>query len=138
MDLKKFQEKPRRAIEVCSVKVVTIDYLDHKYKLNLFDGRLVSATGLLEIGELLSDEIMFKLRWDEDAGGMVDVDKWLRGTKKIIKDFIGYHTKQISGAPNRKYSFSIYDESPIFKGVMEVSIKTANRIEKSLRYEIKR
>jgi len=135
-----FEKLPRKATEVY-VKDFVVKYLNHDYELELFTNAFVNReNGYLGIGELSSPENIFKFRWDEkDSEPKIDVDLKKVGENEIFKDFKGHHTKLISDLPNRKYSFDIFypEGKKIFKAIIEMSVKTENRIEKSLQYCIK-
>ena len=139
MNESNFKKLPRKAVEICSLNIVEIEFLNCDYKLKLFNNNLVNRqNGYLEVGELISGGNAFKFRWDERAG-LIDVDVKLPDADKKIKEFLGHHTEQISDSPNRKYRFQIClpNKELIFKAIVEITIKTENRIEKSLQYVIK-
>ena len=138
MDKRKFKEKKRKAVEIVEINIIKIQYLNVNYELELYPHALVNReNGLLECGKLKSNKNIFRFRWDEKDES-IDVDLQLAGTKKRLKDFIGHHTIQVSVSPNRKYKFKIkHKDELVFKAVIEVVVKTENRIAKNLRYVIK-
>jgi hypothetical protein len=136
MDHYLFEKLKHRAIEAPLINI-NVDYCDLNFKVKELTDSTVNSTGLLEVGLISSPNIDFLLRWDEKEK-TIDVDMKPKNKPKRVNGFEGHHTKKLSGSPMAKYLINIkLKRRLIFKGTIELILKTSNRIEKSLGYAIK-
>jgi len=135
---KKLKHKP---IEACCVKIIKKDYLSPDFSIDLYNNNLTTGTGWLTLGCIKSKEMIFILRWDEDDD-LIDVDMKNLKTKESSKKFYGHHSRKLKFKNSRRYLINIRikdnkEEVLIFKGILEIIIKTSTRLEKTLEYRIK-
>jgi hypothetical protein len=106
-----------------------LEFLGPHYQLLGFSDKTdVGATGLLEIGQIISSERKFRLRWDEKAG-LIDIDMFEEGSEIWKKGgFEGHHSVLVSAPPERKFQIQIkYRGAQIFNGILTLLITTRNR-----------
>lgn len=106
MDRKKVAKHERVARRTRNISVIHVE-LDPRYDINIFSGREITDTGLLDIGELLPKSSIgvtltrFAFRWDEKDDAL-DVDPENVSKAEIMKfrkgtpDYYGHHTARIS------------------------------------------
>lgn len=128
MDPKKFQEKTKKVAGTTKVDIISRDFLDPDYEVEVLSNQSSTPTGLLEIARLKpkkSNLPTFIFRWDEN-GDQLDVDIIYknRKDKKLWKElgYKGHHTRKISG---KGKVFEADIKSPvknIFKGRIDVGL----------------
>lgn len=128
MDPEKFKEKTKKVAGTTNVDVISTEYLNPDYEIEVLPNKLTTSSGLLEVARL--DPVKpglpkFVFRWDENAD-VLDVDIYKDGKYRNDlwneNEYKGHHTQRISnGGKIFEADISSFDQ-PIFKGEIDIGL----------------
>ena len=145
MDPEKFKAKTKKVAGTTKVDIVSVDYLNPEYELEVLSNERTTPTGLLEVVKLnpkKPDLPQFIFRWDEKTDRL-DVDIYKNGIncKDLWKKpgHEGHQTQRVSGEDKIFEADISTPDKKIFKGKINVglfiklvikdSIKLTDRVE---------